>query len=365
MYGGIRHETEMARFAVSVAMSSNGINANRGLITEMCVYSTDPAGFNISFDNSIGLIPADRLRFENSFGGVIIVNDDALLRTLGWGARHFISIEPVQSHIHAWGSGGGGITGGTVRVFIPSAIPQGSTILTLPAVPGNADYQVIVNQNGENMGGRFNPNTGMIEARVNSSGDYAVRENVVNFADIQHKSAEMQEAIRILASKGIISGTAPLTFSPDDPMSRAALASMLIRALDLYNPNANGRFADVTQRDWFFASAGSARANGIMHGYAEDNTFRGMNVISKAEILTTATNTMILRMNYRLPNDAESELRQFTDRTNIPGWAESHVAMAAREGLIVLGADGMLRPAESMTRGEAAVIVRRLFERIR
>ena len=63
----------------------------------------------------------------------------------------------------------------------------------------------------------------------------------------------MQDAIRLLASKGIISGTSETHFSPDDTLTRAELAALIIRMVGRLDPNEDGQFTDVTNQNWFSA----------------------------------------------------------------------------------------------------------------
>ena len=58
---------------------------------------------------------------------------------------------------------------------------------------------------------------------------------------------EMQDAIKLLASKGVINGTSATTFAPNDPISRAEIAALTIRMLDKLDPNEDGGFSDVTR----------------------------------------------------------------------------------------------------------------------
>lgn len=58
-----------------------------------------------------------------------------------------------------------------------------------------------------------------------------MKSNEKDFTDIANKSAEMQKAIRYLASKGIINGTTPTTFSPDGSINRAEIATLLVKSV--------------------------------------------------------------------------------------------------------------------------------------
>jgi len=121
--------------------------------------------------------------------------------------------------------------------------------VSLPTVDGDARYQAVVRPDGTAVGGKFNPATGMIDVKISSGGVYMVKENLKDFTDIQSKPREMQEAIRYLASKGIINGTSPTTFNPDGSITRAEIAALIVRALGKLDPNADGQFKCCRSRN--------------------------------------------------------------------------------------------------------------------
>ena len=153
--------------------------------------------------------------------------------------------------------------------------------LSLPTAEGDVRYQAVF-KDQDNVGGNYHPTTNKIHIKTNTSGTYMVRQNEMDFSDIESKTLEMQEAIKILASKGILEGKTATTFEPDTLLSRAEVASMLVRAVYQYDKNADGGYIDVTPADWFFGVAGSAKNYGIIEGYV-DNTFRGSLDSKKAE----------------------------------------------------------------------------------
>ena len=110
------------------------------------------------------------------------------------------------------------------------------------------------------------------------------------------------------------------TFSPNATITRAEIAALITRTLARFDPNADGGFNDVLRSDWFFGAAGSASRHGIMGG-------------------TSAVT--------------------FEPRVNIP--KDQIVAVSAR----VLSNEMRFRdPARTMTRGDAAIILHRMFMRI-
>ena len=224
-------------------------------------------------------------------------------------------------------------------------------------------YVAVVDEEGNPVGGKYNPATGTLEAKLTESGVYQVVNNEKDFADIKAKSQEMQEAIKLLASKGIINGTTETMFEPDSTISRAEVTALLMRTLSLLDPNADGGFADVTPQNWYCGAAGSAKEHNIINGF-EDNTFRGDAVIAKDQIVSVSARTLREQMDYKTPSDVTGELSVYTDAGNIANWAREDVALATMTNLVLKRTDGKFDGSAGMTRGDAAIIVKRLFDKL-
>ena len=234
--------------------------------------------------------------------------------------------------------------------------------ISFPGVTGDTTYMAVVDETGKAIGGKYNPVTGELEAKISESGVYSVVYNEKDFEDIKDKSAEMQNAIKTLAAKGIINGTSETTFSPDASISRAEIAALIVRTLSKLDPNEDGGFVDVTKDNWFFGVAGSSRKHGIINGY-EDNTFRGNNVILKEQIIAVTARVLRNEMNYKTPENV-SEYLTYTDAESLPGWAKEDIALAEMANIVLQRVDGQFVPQDEMTRGDAAIILMRLFNKI-
>ncbi len=237
-----------------------------------------------------------------------------------------------------------------------------SVKISFPGLSSDAKYMAIVDENGNPIGGRYNPATGAIEAKISESGVYQIVNNEKDFEDIKHLSEEMQDSIKILAAKGIIEGTSAKEFSPEDSISRAEVAALLLRVLSQVDPNADGGFADVKKSDWFYGTAGSAKAYGMILGF-EDNTFRGNVTIAKDQILAIASRVLQREMKYITPEKPEEWLT-FADASSIADWAEKDIALTTMANIITRTADNTIHADEDMTRGDAALIIMRLFYKI-
>jgi hypothetical protein len=92
------------------------------------------------------------------------------------------------------------------------------------------------------------------------------------------------EAITYLKNNGIVSGYPDGSYQPNNPVSRAEFAKMAVEAagLTLIDP-ATPSFNDVPKSHWAYKYIETAKANGIIEGYP-DGSFRPNNNITRAEI---------------------------------------------------------------------------------
>lgn len=256
-----------------------------------------------------------------------------------------------------------GLTNTTKKISVNFDTDRTQSVkISFPGLDGDAKYMAIVDENGNPVGGRYNPATGALEAKIAESGVYEVVYNEKDFEDIKNLSEEMQNSIKILASKGIIEGTSTTEFSPENSISRAEIAALLLRVLAEIDPNADGGFTDVKKTDWYYGTAGSAKNYGMIVGF-EDNTFRGNDVIAKEQILTVASRILKKEMRYIAPENP-SEWLTFTDSASISNWARDDIALATMANIVTRTADNTIHAGEEMTRGDAALIIMRLFYKI-
>ncbi|MCL2188196.1 MAG: BspA family leucine-rich repeat surface protein [Defluviitaleaceae bacterium] len=236
--------------------------------------------------------------------------------------------------------------------------------IAVPPSPGSdPTYQTLRGTCGANIGGRYNPATGNLEARVNQNGTFVVQNNRIDFTDIQDRSAEMQRAIRQLAAHGMMQGATPTEFRPDDTLTRAQMAALVVRMLAIYDASATNHFADVRGADWFYASVSTVYQAGLMAGTAVAAFAPNTNT-SREQLLALAAQVLHVEMGYRFPTTPANFLIEFRDWQEISEALRPEVALSARENVPMLRADGHLRPLDDITRGEAALIFHRLYLRL-
>jgi len=369
--GALQSSALDVKEAAQTALVSSGITPHRELSCGVKFKTDDADEVTITIDKTALETVVDNVRVESpSFA--VTINPSALKQDIGDDPL-VITVSEVSSITASNGSEYllassspkliASSSTKTYQVSFNKGTLTENITVSLPKASGDAKYQAVLKQDGTPVGGKYNPATNAIDVKIRESGTYTVKENKKDFTDIQTKSNEMQEAIRVLASKGIISGTSATTFSPDSPISRAEIAALIVRTLSKLDPNADGGFSDVSRNDWYFGVAGSSKKYNIVKGY-DDNTFRGGTTITKDQIVAVSARTLRAEMKYSDPVDIEMYLSGYTDRSSIPDWALADISLATRENLVLKRTDGTFLPASNMTRGDAAIILKRLFNRI-
>ncbi|MEW6183457.1 MAG: S-layer homology domain-containing protein [Bacillota bacterium] len=181
------------------------------------------------------------------------------------------------------------------------------------------------------------------------------------FADLQDHWAA--EEIQQLLDDGFISGYRDHTFRPENTITRAEFASVLSRVLSLGNGEAEYLDALDDKTDvpvWAYDSIASVLGTGLLHGYPGPGgkvAFLPAKTLTRVELATVLSRALAQTVGVHPVPETN-----FTDRSQIPGWALESVKIATESGLIKGFQDGTFRPQNQVTRAETAVMVQRLLQ---
>ena len=173
------------------------------------------------------------------------------------------------------------------------------------------------------------------------------------FVDIEGHWATA--AIENAAENGLITGSEG-RFNPDNNMTRAEMATIMVRACGATADADISEFTDVTTDDWYYASVSKAVAMGAFNG--SDGRFNPNNSITRQEAFVVLSRVFGLAINNTV--DA-SILNQFKDGDQVADWAKNDVAAIISEGYVG-GSNGMLNPNANITRAEFAAVMDRLVK---
>ncbi|MDH7497587.1 MAG: S-layer homology domain-containing protein [Syntrophomonadaceae bacterium] len=207
-------------------------------------------------------------------------------------------------------------------------------------------------------GSQVNTTAHTVTAPARSFSAFAVMAYNGTFADIAGHWA--QTDIRALVARGIVSGVTPVLFAPQQQVTRAQFATMLAKALALQVRPASGqRFSDVRPGSWYADAVESAAAIGLVNGRS-DGTFAPEAVITRAELAVMVANALRVRNQAGGLSEAgmEAALASFSDRADIPAWAQPAVALASSKAIVRGRGAGVFAPLATATRAEAAVMIK-------
>ena len=149
-----------------------------------------------------------------------------------------------------------------------------------------------------------------------------------------------------------ISGYPDGTFHPAKDVTRAEMAAMIARQMELKESAANG-YTDLAATHWASKAVLQLTAAGILTGDV-NGSFRPEHALTRAEMAIIAAKLKGLQV-------TKGQAPTFKDAQG--SWAASSIAAVQKAGLMVGFEDGTFRPNETLTREEAVTVLNRLFER--
>ena len=165
-----------------------------------------------------------------------------------------------------------------------------------------------------------------------------------------------EDAIENLAGMGIIKGVSGTLFKPNNTISKAEFAAMVVRAFKLETAPV-GSLADVRHDKWYYREVMIAENFGIISGDA-NNRFYPESPITREEIAVMIFKALQVSGRKFTVHD-NSVLEKFIDKQNISPHAVSSMAVLAGEGIMEGLQGNTLGPRYNATRAQAAVFIYR------
>ena len=149
------------------------------------------------------------------------------------------------------------------------------------------------------------------------------------FSDVPN-GAWYADAVDYVYEHGIMNGTSATTFSPNTPMTRAMLVTVLHRAAGSPSAATGTAFSDVPSGAYYTDAVAWASANGIVTGYG-NGRFGSNDPVSRAKIAAILNCSVATIHTYRaqLRNAAIGDRNAFDDairRIDIAGAEPSQTA---------------------------------------
>ena len=184
--------------------------------------------------------------------------------------------------------------------------------------------------------------------------------NVLPFADVP-EGAWYEDAVRYVYENGLMTGTGADTFAPDQPTSRAMIATILWRMAGSPVVNYLMDYDDVDPSAWYGEAVRWASSAGVVTGYG-DGTFGPDALITREQLAV-----MLYRFAAFRGYDVSAggmAVREFDDYGDISDWALEAMAWAVDAGLLGGKEGNVLDPAGTATRAEVAAVLQRFLENL-
>ena len=209
----------------------------------------------------------------------------------------------------------------------------------------------------------FENGDGNSTARLKSPHDsiYGIIESHRTFQDIDGHWA--QSDIETMASKLIVMGMSENEFAPDEKLTRAQFAALLVRSLGLKPDAYQSRFKDVTASDWHSSFVEAAFKAGLIEGY-EDGTFRPEVTLDREQLAVLIARAIRFAEAGRLTS-VQRDGAVFSDQHAISAWAADDVVQLASLGIVGTVDGKSFEPKQQASRAQAAVILKRMLTHLK
>jgi hypothetical protein len=239
-------------------------------------------------------------------------------------------------------------------ISIPDEVER-SRITTGVVMLPNGEMGHVPTKVIENDGSQF----ALINSLTNSV--YSVIYHEKTFSDIRSHWAKAY--IENMASRLVLNGKSEDRFDPDENITRAEFAAIVVRALGLHSAVGGGNsFTDVKSTDWYASAVQIAASYRLLEGYA-DGTFRANAPITREEAMAVIARAMALAgMDTSLSAERQEQLiSAFADGGSVSLWARQSAALNIHHG-IIQGNGGALNPQSPISRAETAAVIQRLLQ---
>ncbi|MCU0544638.1 MAG: S-layer homology domain-containing protein [Oscillatoriaceae cyanobacterium Prado104] len=183
-------------------------------------------------------------------------------------------------------------------------------------------------------------------------------------AKVQSQQIIIDPIDRVVGA-GLMSRDATGNFNADSLLSRAELASLLVKTFDLDKRKTNQKpdidLPDVAKSHWAYSAIQTVLKTGTMAGYRDGMFFPNQRV-TRAEALAIFAQAYGV---FQFPDTTISEiLAKYPDAGEIPNWARKSMATALYEGFVNLEfGSNKINPLKPITRGDIAYALSKYLER--
>ena len=177
-----------------------------------------------------------------------------------------------------------------------------------------------------------------------------------NYTDVK-EDGWYYKPVMMASSKGWFEGTSEATFSPNAPMTRGMIATVLWR-IEGKQIGGMQSFSDVAKGKYYTDSVAWSAQRGIVKGYGND-LFGPNDNITREQLATMLYNFAVYK-GYDIK--ASGDLSKFTDGKLTSDYAMKSMKWAVESGVVNGKGGNMLDPMGNATRAEVATMLMNFLE---
>lgn len=175
------------------------------------------------------------------------------------------------------------------------------------------------------------------------------------FSDISEHWAKAD--IEALYHEGVVAGRSQGIYAPDEAVTRAELLQLAFASIRMNTYVYNNCYRDVTANDWYANVMQTANESKLISG----EMLSGENILPNQPITREETASILSKLCIAAGKTGIGEIGTFADAQAVSQWARADLQNAIAQGIILGDDKNCLNPQSTLTRAEAAAMIRRFM----
>lgn len=169
------------------------------------------------------------------------------------------------------------------------------------------------------------------------------------------------DSVAYVFKNGLMKGTTDTDFSPELPLTRGMLVTVLHRIEGSPHVAENSKFTDVDKEVYYANAVNWAKQNGIVNGVTETEFAPDTNITREQIVIILYRYSLLKKHNTDIGKN--TSIAQYNDFPLVSEYAIQAMQYAIESGLIKGDTSGNLNPQGLATRAEIATILHRFMEK--